>query len=106
MARHSLSKSTTEALRILGTSVRAARLRRGWSVQQLAERVGVSHPTIVKVERGDPGVALGTAFEAATLLGVPLYGDLESRDRFSAQKRIELSLLPSSGRSRRIDDDF
>jgi transcriptional regulator with XRE-family HTH domain len=107
MARHPLSKTTTETLRILGTSIRTARLRRRWSVQQLAQRVGVSHPTIVKVERGDPSVAIGTALEAANLLSVPLYGDAENRERYGAQKRAELALLPSAGRPRRhVDDDF
>ncbi|HTO00686.1 MAG TPA: helix-turn-helix transcriptional regulator [Microthrixaceae bacterium] len=107
MARHSLSKVTTETLRILGDSIRVARLSRGWSIEQLAERIGVSHPTVVKVERGDPGVGVGTVFEAATLLGIVLYGDEESRSRYGAHQRSELALLPSAGRRRRVvDDDF
>jgi len=107
MARHPVSRATVETLQILGASIRAARLSRGWSVEQLAQRIGVSHPTVTKVERGDPGVAIGTAFEAATVLGLELYSDAETRSRYGAQKQRELALLPSAARRQRvIDDDF
>jgi transcriptional regulator with XRE-family HTH domain len=107
MAR-SVSPATTVALDILAAAIRAARLRRGWTVRELAERVGVSHPTIAKVERGDPTVAVGTMLEAATLVGVPLFdADPADRDRYGAQKRAELALLPAAARPRRtVDDDF
>ena len=108
MAARALSPATKEALGILGVAIRAARLRRGWTVRELAERVGVSHPTIVKVERGDPSVAAGTLLEAATLVGVPLFdADAVGRDRYGAHKRIELALLPAAARrSATVDDDF
>jgi len=107
MDRLPLSRTTTEALRILGDSIRVARLRRGWSVRQLAERIGVSHPTVLKVERGDPTVAIGTALEAAGLLGIALFGDADARERYGAHKRTELALLPAAGRNRSVvDDDF
>ena len=108
MALRSLSSLTTEALTILGTAIRAARLQRGWSINDLAERVGVSHVTILKAERGDPGVAIGTVFESANLVGVPLFdADPQERLRYGAQKRAELALLPSRARTTRpVDDDF
>ncbi len=90
---------------MLGGSIRAGRLRRGWSVASLAERVGVSSPTITKVERGDPSVAIGTVFEAARLTGVELYGD--HRQLAGDVVRRELELLPRRGRTRRrADNDF
>lgn len=78
------------------------------TVRELAERVGVSAPTIIKVERGDPGVAIGTVFEAATLVGVPLFDEHpDVRRSYAAQKRAELALLPAAARARReVDDDF
>ncbi len=108
MAPPALSYATREALELLGTSIRAARLRRRWTIRELAERVGVSHVTIQKVERGDPGVALGTALEAATLVGVPLFHpDEEARIRALAYKRIELALLPKRARTLGpVDDNF
>ena len=108
MAPPALSGATREALELLGSSIRAGRLRRRWTIRELAERVGVSHVTITKVERGDPGVALGTAFEAATLVGIPLFHpDADVRMRQLAHKRIELALLPSRARELGpVDDNF
>lgn len=41
--------------------------------------------TIQKIERGDPTVAIGTVFEAATLLGVPLFHPDAERRRIEVQ---------------------
>ena len=108
MNRPTASPGTSEALQILAAAVRAGRLRRGWTIAELAERVGVSPPTIMKVERGDGSVAIGTALEAATLVDVPLFDvDGVARGRYLAQRRAELALLPASARPRRkVDDDF
>jgi transcriptional regulator with XRE-family HTH domain len=93
------SRGTRAAVQILGESIRAGRLRRGWSVVALAERVGVSAPTITKIERGNPSVAIGTVFEAARLVGVELFGGNEG---LAGQVvRNELALLPQRGRARR-----
>jgi len=108
MARPTLSPQTREALEILAASIRAARLRRGWTEAELAERVGVSRPTIVNLEAGRSGVAIGTVLEAATLVGVPLFtDDAERRASYGALKSTELALLPATARPRRaVDDDF
>lgn len=61
-----------------------------------------------KVERGDPTVGLGIAFEAATLTGVPLFDQDRSRRSLQAA-RVEdrLAVLPSRVRRRtQVDDDF
>lgn len=100
-----LSTPSRDAVRILGQSIRAARLRRGWSVALLAERVGVTAQTITRIERGAPGVAVGTVFEAAHLAGVDLYG--EHRDLVGRTVANELALLPQRGRAgREADNDF
>ncbi len=100
-----ISRGAGAAVRILGESVRAGRLRRGWSVATLAERVGVSAPTITKIERGNPSVAIGTVFEAARLVGVELYGG--DADLAGRVVRNELALLPQRGRGRRrASNDF
>lgn len=104
-----ISPQTSEALRLLASSIRVHRLRRNWSIDELATRVGVSHPTIIKLERGDPRVAVGTVLEAATLVGVPLFDeDPIARSRYEQALTTELSLLPHAGRVRRsqVDDDF
>lgn len=100
-----VSRLAADAVAVLGDSIRAARLRRGWSVALLAERVGVSAPTINKVERGDPSVSIGTVFETARILDIDLYGG--HTDLAGHVARNELALLPQRGRSKRVaDSDF
>lgn len=103
----SLSPIATEAAKLLGARVRLARKRRGLTVAQLAERVGVSRVTVQKIERGDPTVALGTAFEAATLLGVTLFHEDPARRRIESTRVDDmLALLPDTVRLAPRDDDF
>lgn len=78
-------------------------------MNDLAERAGVSVPTIRKVEKGDPTVAIGTVFEMATLLGVPLFGtDRSGMSDLVERGRDRLALLPTRVREadRPVHDDF
>jgi transcriptional regulator with XRE-family HTH domain len=103
-----LSPLTLEAAKLLGSSVRLGRRQRRWTVAELAERAGVSEATMLKVEHGDPGVRLGIAFEAAVLVGVPLFDEDRSRRALEAA-RVEdrLALLPQRVRQpSEADDDF
>ena len=101
------SPLTTQALALLGNRVRLARRQRRWTIAELAERVGVSPVTIRKVETGDPSVALGTALEAAGLVGVTLFHSDQSRRALEvAHVDALLALLPAAVRRSRVDDDF
>lgn len=80
------SQTVLDAARLLGSQVRQGRLARHWTVQDLAERAGISKNTLVKVEHGDPSVAFGTALDLAVLVGVPLFYD--DRVRLSAESRL------------------
>ncbi len=99
---------TIEAARLLGARVRLARRERRWTIQELAERVGVTHVTIRKVERGDLTVGLGVAFEAAAVLGVPLFHEDRSRRTLEAARVDDrLAVLPQLvRRPTEVDDDF
>lgn len=104
------SRPTIEAGTVLGAQIAAGRRRRGWTAEELAERLGVSVPTLRKVERGELNVALGTVLEAAVLVGVPLFGTETSRyGDLAARAATELALLPERVRERpprEVDDDF
>jgi transcriptional regulator with XRE-family HTH domain len=98
-----------EAARLLGARVSLARRERRWSMQELADRAGITKFTLSKVEHGDPSVGLGVAFEVATLVGVPLFH--EDRSRLSVdidRARDRIALLPQRVRARGGDvkDDF
>jgi transcriptional regulator with XRE-family HTH domain len=102
------SPQALEAAKLLGAGVRLGRRERRWTVAELAERAGVSEATMLKVERGDPGVRLGVALEAAALVGVPLFGEDRSRRALEAARLEDrLKLLPERVRQPpEPDDDF
>lgn len=107
-SKQTFSSQTIEATQLLGAQVRLARRERRWTLQELADRAGVTHVTMRKVERGDPTVGLGIAFEAAVLAGVPLFGEDRSRREMEAG-RVQDRLAALPGRVRRptnVDDDF
>jgi transcriptional regulator with XRE-family HTH domain len=60
----------------LGKRLRAARLRRKMTQPMLAERVGVSVPTIGKLEDGDPSTSFATMLRVLTVLGLAADIDL------------------------------
>lgn len=95
------SPYAVEAAALLGAQVRLARRERHWSQEELAERVGITARTVYKIEHGDLSVGLGTAFEAAALLGVPLFHAERSRlgeDLERVQARSALLPRPRSAR--------
>jgi transcriptional regulator with XRE-family HTH domain len=97
MARaRTYSPVTKEAARLLGSQIRLARIERRWPLQDLADRVGVSRVTMRRIERGDLTVGLGVAFEAASLVGVPLFdADPARRSLEAAHVEDRLAILPS-----------
>lgn len=56
------------ALKRLGEDLQVARKRRLIKVSTMAERMGVSEPTLRKLERGDPTVQLGHLAQALFVL--------------------------------------
>ena len=58
------------ALQKLGRDIRDARLRRRIPTTILAERASISRMTLNKVEKGDPGVALGIYAAVLFVLGM------------------------------------
>lgn len=58
--------------RDLGLAVRARRLARGWSQQQLANRAGTSRKWLSELERGKPSVELTLLLRTLEILGLRL----------------------------------
>lgn len=103
------SKITLVALELFAAQLEAARREQRMTQAELAERVGVSINTIKSVLRGKPQAAMGTAFECASVLGVPLFDEEPARKVVILNElRARLKLLPKAGRGQRgnIDDDF
>lgn len=103
------SPLTAEALTLLGKQVRLARKQRRMSEADLAARVGIARSTLQLIEKGDPRVEIGLAFEAATIAGVSLFVP-EGSSLAAQSERVDdkLALLPRSVRRPRkeVNDDF
>lgn len=58
------------ALRKLGADIRDARLRRRIATTAMAERASITRPTLASVEKGEPGVQMGTYATVLFVLGM------------------------------------
>jgi transcriptional regulator with XRE-family HTH domain len=64
-----LPPSTLAALAQLGADLAVARLRRKESLKTWAKRLGVSVPTLLRLEAGEPSVSVGVLATALWLIG-------------------------------------
>lgn len=76
------------AMRKLGSDIRIARLRRRIPVAVMAQRAFISRTTLVKLEKGDPGVAMGTY--AAVLFA---FGMIDRLGELASAKSDEVGLV-------------
>ena len=82
--------SARRAIQALGERLRAARLRRKMTQAIMAERVGVSVPTLKKFEQGVPTTSLAVMVRVLTVLG--LAGDI---DKIGAEDKLGRELQDS-----------
>lgn len=114
MARVRVSprRGAADAAAVLGQQIKTARIARKWTATELAERIGVDRRTVAAIEAGSPAVSLGNAFNAADILGVPLFGaeDRATLARLRREGRDRLAMLPTRvdkpRRQTEPDDDF
>ena len=64
-----LPPAVAEALKRLGENLAVARIRRKESQRVWAQRLGVSVPTLIRMEQGDAGVSAGIYATALWLIG-------------------------------------
>ena len=65
----SLPPAVSGALRELGDHLAIARVRRKEPQRTWAKRLGISVPTLIRMEHGDPGVSMGIYATALWLVG-------------------------------------
>lgn len=87
--------SVARALAELGANIRLARLRRRLTATLVAERAGMTRPTLRAIERGEPGVTLGSYANVLHCLG--LEGDLAAvgRDDELGRRLQDAELAPA-----------
>lgn len=103
------SRYSQEAVELLSKLIRAARKERKLTAQELADRAGVSRSLIQRIEKGDMKCQIGSYFEVAAILRIPLFDSQTiSLNRQIAQQSEKLALLPKTiHKSRKaVDDDF
>ena len=108
-AMRAYSHQSLDVARLLGQAIRIARNDRRMTLEELAERAGLSRGLVRRIEAGDMGCSIGAVLEAATIAGVPLF-DLDRAglaSTIAGNDRV-LTLLPQSVRksSLALKDDF
>lgn len=83
-------------LAALGQRLRAARLRRKLTQAMLAERVGVTVPTIRKLEAGDASISMSVVLRGLVVLGLA-----QDIDRIAAEDVLGRELQDSELKSPR-----
>ena len=103
------SRYTREAVSLFSGLIRTARLEKKLTVQEVAERAGVSRGLVQRIEKGDLKCEIGAVFEVAVIVGVRLFdADEKSVSRHLRQTEDKLALMPKSVHKthKEIDDDF
>lgn len=94
------SPKVRPALERLGQDIRNARLRRNIAVADLAVRAGTSPSSIARLEKGDPGVAIGTLADVLVVLGlVARLADLIDVRKDDLGLALSSEHLPRRGKS-------
>lgn len=97
-AKITTSPAVRRELRKLGTSLREARLRRRLTQELVAERAGMTRPTLRRAERGDPSVSAGSY--ALILQALGLLNDWGNIDD-PVGDQLASEQLPKAVRSRK-----
>ncbi len=96
-----LPQEAVSALSKLGGDLAVARLRRKESLRSWAQRLGVSVPTLMKMERGDPGVSAGIYATALWMMGrAGALGELAAPETDRNALEADVRAAVSSRRSR------
>lgn len=114
---HSIMKSkkriysnyTIEALQVMAGLIKTGRKEKKQSMQDVADRAGISRGLLRRIENGDVKCEVGVVFEVASIVGVNLFESDEHQLAFHRKGIQEkLSLMPKSVRkaSKQVDDDF
>ncbi|RIV71575.1 helix-turn-helix domain-containing protein [Flagellimonas aequoris] len=72
MSRNSivLLPKNRKLLETVGEQIKLARLRRKLTMKQVAERAGISRPTLSTLEQGNPAISIGVLLKVMLVLGL------------------------------------
>lgn len=84
---------TKRILNDLGANIKLARLRRKLSTEQVAERAGISRPTLFAIEKGAPTVSIGSYLLVLQVLGLEKDFLLIARDDELGRKLQDAQII-------------
>jgi len=111
MARNSLGKEglaipAQQAIGMLGSNIRIARKRRGWTLDEMAGSMLVTRKTLARLEAGDPSVGLSVLGAALHLLGmVNDLSNVAAPDKDAVGSFSEKQRLPQRVRKKQANKD-
>jgi transcriptional regulator with XRE-family HTH domain len=98
------SLKAIRSLTDLGQNIRQARLARRFTMTDLAMRADVSERTLMRLEKGDPGVGIGNLAAVLAALGSPAaLADLMSPENDAVGLSRALQAVPKRGRTFRSE---
>jgi transcriptional regulator with XRE-family HTH domain len=98
-----LSGPEDDELKFLGRRIRLARIRRSLTQADIAERTGISRPTVIDLESGKPGVAIGTLVGVLAALGLQgSLADMLAKDELGEE--LEMNARKRAGGPRDVAD--
>lgn len=104
----SLPFEVRHSIETLGSRIKRARIRRQLTQLELSEACGVARRTLVSIEKGIPGIALGTVFTVLWRLG--LLKTIEGAADPETDDHGKILEAARSGQrvrgSERLDNDF
>ena len=108
MSKFSIPPPVSERTVQFGQHIRVARIRRGWSVVDLAGRAGINRNTLTALELGKPGTAIGVCFTVLWALGLETSLDaVADPDGDVHGKALEASRRPTrAGKPRKTGNDY
>ena len=108
-ATRTYSRYSRDAAQLMGKLIRLGRKERKLTVQDLADRAGISRGLLQRIEKGDLKCGIGATFEVAAIVGVKLF-DPEDSSPVIHMERVndKLALLPKYVRKSKkaVKDDF
>lgn len=108
MSNFAIPLPVSERVAQLGQRIRVARIRRGWSVVDLASKAGINRNTLTALELGKPGTAIGVCFAVLWALGLEKSLDsVADPDGDVHGKALEAARRPTrAGKPRKASNDY
>lgn len=103
----SLPREVLKQLEELGRRVHIARIRRRLSTEELAQACGIGRRTLYRIEKGEPGIAMGTFLSVLWKLALlDTLVDVADPDADEHGKILEAASRPQRVRTPATDNDF